>query len=76
MRHSIRSVVSDDALAIPIVDVTNPSFTVTITDEDLEAKAAEFVRDVPLAGEMTAPLRAALERSRLGRGVSPLPART
>jgi hypothetical protein len=57
---------TDEGLALAVVDVTDPSFRVAATDAELEALAAQFVREQENRPELPAPVRAALAQSKLG----------
>ena len=58
---------TDEGLRLPVVDVTNPAFTVTATGADLDALADQFVRETAERPEPSPPVRAALAQSILGK---------
>ena len=60
---------TDEGLDLPVIDVTHPAFSVTATDAELIALSDQFVRESAARREIPAPLRDALQRSRLGRGL-------
>jgi hypothetical protein len=60
---------TDDGLELPVIDVTNPVFAVTATDAQLAAMSDQFVRESESRQQIPAPLRDALQRSMLGRGL-------
>jgi len=66
MTPGFLSAMTDDGLSLPVIDVTNPAFAVTTTDTELAAMCDEFVRESKERKEIPAPLREALQRSRLG----------
>src|SRR5712692_444827 len=69
MANGVYYATTDDGLALPLVDVTNPAFAVTATDAELAAMSDRFVRESTQRQEIPAPLREALRRSMLGRGL-------
>jgi hypothetical protein len=63
------SAMTDDGLNLPVIDVTNPAFTVSATDTELAAMCDQFVLESNERQEIPAPLREALQRSMLGRAL-------
>src|SRR3954469_17005993 len=57
---------TDEGLQLPVVDVTNPAFTVNASDAELEALAEQFVRENANRAELPAPIRAVLAQSKPG----------
>jgi hypothetical protein len=57
---------TDEGIQLPVVDVTNPAFTVSATDAELEVQAEQFVHDNTNRPELPAPIRAVLAQSKLG----------
>jgi hypothetical protein len=57
---------TDEGLQLPVVDVTNPAFTVSASDAELDALADQFVRENQNRPELPAPVRAVLAQSKLG----------
>ena len=51
-RFSTVYAATDDGLTLPVVDVTNPSFALSITDAEIEARAGQFVAESASRGEM------------------------
>jgi hypothetical protein len=60
---------SDEGLRLPVVDVTNPAFTVSATGAELDALADQFVRETANRPELPPPVRAALAQSILGKAL-------
>jgi hypothetical protein len=60
---------TDEGLDLPIIDVTHPAFSVTATDAELVALSDQFVHESAARQPIPAPLRDALQRSRIGRGL-------
>jgi hypothetical protein len=60
---------TDDGLTLPVVDVTNPSFVVSMTDAQIDAQAGQFVAESASRGEMPTAVREALARSILGQAL-------
>jgi hypothetical protein len=69
MRADVLYATTDDGLRLPIIDVTHPAFAVTATDAELAAMSDQFVLESKQRQEVSAPLREALQRSMLGRGL-------
>lgn len=60
---------TNDGTSLPVVGVTNPALAVTATDAELATLSDQFVLESTERQEMPLPLREALQRSRLGRGL-------
>lgn len=69
MRPDVLHAMTDDGRSLPVIDVTNPAFAVTATEGELAAMSEQFVLESKQRPEMPAPLREALQRSVLGRGL-------
>jgi hypothetical protein len=69
MKPDVLYAMTDDGESLPVVDVTNPAFTVNAPDTELASMCDQFVRESQQRPDMSAPLREALQRSRLGRGL-------
>jgi hypothetical protein len=54
---------------LPIVDVTNPAFAISPSEDELAAMKAQYVIESAQSQDVSPELRAALGRSRLGRGL-------
>jgi hypothetical protein len=63
------SATTDDGAVLPIVDITNPAFAVTVADAELTALSDQFVLESSERPAMAPAMRDALQRSRLGRGL-------
>src|SRR6266849_2693998 len=66
---SILYATTDEGRDLPVIDVTNPVFAVSATDAELTEMSEEFVRESETRQQIPAPLRDALQRSMLGRGL-------
>lgn len=60
---------TDDGLQLPAVDVTNPAFTVTPTEAELDALTSQFIAETADRPELPPPVRAALAQSILGKAL-------
>jgi len=69
MTPGILSATTEDGLSLPVIDVTNPAFAVTATDAELATMCDQFVLESRERQEIPAPVRDALQRSMLGRGL-------
>src|SRR5712692_4870809 len=69
MTPGILFALTDDGVSLPVIDVTNPAFAVTATDAELASLSDRFVLESTERQEIPAPLRDALQRSRLGRAL-------
>jgi hypothetical protein len=69
MKPDVLYAMTDEATRLPVIDVTNPAFAVSATDAELAAMCDQFVIESQQRQEMGAPLREALQRSMLGRGL-------
>ncbi len=54
---------------LPIVDVTNPAFAISPSEDELAAMKTQYVIESAQSQDVSPELRAALGRSRLGRGL-------
>jgi hypothetical protein len=69
MTPGVLSVMTDDGVRLPVIDVTDPAFAVVTSDVELEAMSDRFVLESRVRQEIPAALRDALRRSMLGRGL-------
>jgi hypothetical protein len=69
MPKDVLYALSCDARKLPIIDITNPAFTVTLTDGEIAEMAQRYVLDSTRRKEVSGSLREALERSILGRAI-------
>jgi len=76
MTPGILSATTEDGLSLPVIDVTNPAFAVTATDAELATMCDQFVLESRERQEIPAPVRDALQRSMLGRGLIAASARS
>ena len=71
---TVLSAATDEGGTLPVIDVTNPAFRVSVTDADLDAMCDRFVRDSTRQRHVPAfayrlLVRSFLQRSTLGRGL-------
>ena len=69
MKPDVLYAMTDEGASLPLVDVTNPAFAVNATDAELAVMCDQFVLESRQRPAMAAPLREALQRSMLGRGI-------
>lgn len=69
MRSDVLFAAKNDGSILPIIDVTNPAFAVTVTEAQLAAMSHQFILESKQRQEMLPALRDALRRSLLGRGL-------
>jgi hypothetical protein len=69
MKPGVFFAMTDDGLSLPVIDVTNVAFAVTTADTELAAMCGQFVLESKGWKEIPAPLREALQRSRLGQAL-------
>lgn len=69
MTPGVLSVMTDDGVRLPVIDVTDPAFAMATSDVELEAMSDQFVLESRVRQEIPAALRDALRRSMLGRGL-------
>jgi hypothetical protein len=65
---------TDGGVELPVIDVTHPSFRITLSDEEIEAKAQQFLDQQAAKGPLAAWLQRKimpffLRRSVIGRGM-------
>jgi hypothetical protein len=65
----LQSAVTNDAVELPVVDVTNPAFAVAATEVELEAMSTQYILASSQINEMPAALRTALQTSTLGKAI-------
>ena len=68
VRPVLRVKAAED-LVLPIVDVTNPAFALSLTTDELAAMEAQYVRESAQSQNVPPEVRAALASSRLGSGL-------
>jgi len=69
MAESIYYATTADGARLPIVDVTHPAFTVTVTDDELAALSDGYVLGGRQRSAVPPQVVEALQRSQLGRGL-------
>ena len=60
---------TDEGEKLAVIDVTNPAFAVSATDDELAAMAEKYILEAGRHQEIPAALREALRSSKLGRGL-------
>jgi hypothetical protein len=60
---------TEDGLELPVIDVTNPVFAVSATEEEMAAMLEQFIRESQERGELPAAVRQALQNSLFGRAL-------
>lgn len=60
---------TEDGLELPVIDVTNPAFAVSATEEEIAAMLEQFVRESAQRAEISAALQQALQTSVFGRAL-------
>jgi hypothetical protein len=58
------SALARDGMNLPIIDVTNPAFAVTVTDAELAEMSVRYVHESTQRKEVPAALREAVQRSK------------
>jgi hypothetical protein len=69
MRTDVVYAMTDEGEKLAVIDVTNPAFAVSATDEELAAMAEQYILEAGRHQEIPAALREALRSSKLGRGL-------
>jgi hypothetical protein len=69
LRNSVLFALTEDGVSLPVIDITNPAFTVETTEAELAAMADQFLIESAQQRELTPALREALQHSTLGRGL-------
>ena len=60
---------TDEGISLPVIDVTHPSFAVTMTDAEIASLCDQFVHESRQRQELPPPVLEALQRSMLGRAL-------
>jgi hypothetical protein len=69
MNFDVLHAVADDGQSIPVIDVTNPAFAVSATDDELDGMSRQYIQEQQQRGEISPAVRAALSNSILGRAL-------
>lgn len=69
VRRDVLYAMTTDGLQVPIIDVTNRAFALSVSDEEIAAMCAQFVAESGQASEVPAAVRVVLQRSVLGSGL-------
>jgi hypothetical protein len=69
MRTDIVYAMTDEGEKLAVIDVTNPAFAVSATDNELMTMAEQYILEAGRQQEIPAALREALRSSKLGRGL-------
>jgi len=69
MAQPVLFVTTNDGLALPVVDLSNPAFLIAMTDDDVRSMRERYVAEAAARQVTPEQIRAALERSIIGRGL-------
>src|SRR5580698_5864416 len=69
MKTPVLYATTEDGEKLPIIDVMNPAFAVTVADSEVVAMAEQYILEAARREEIPAALREALRNSKLGRGI-------
>jgi hypothetical protein len=69
MKTPVLYATTEDGEKLPIIDVMNPAFAVTVADSEVVAMAEQYILEAARRQEIPAALREALRNSKLGRGL-------
>ncbi len=69
MKTNVVYAMTDEGEKLAVIDVTNPAFAVSATDEELAAMGEQYILEAGRHQEIPAALREALRSSKLGRGL-------
>ena len=69
MRDGVLCAMTDEGVRLPVIDVTNAAFAVTVTEAELGAMAEQYIREAGEQRDVPQALREALRSSMLGRGL-------
>jgi hypothetical protein len=70
MTGGVLYAMTDEGERLPVIDVTNPAFAVVASEGEVAALTDRFLMESNERREIPAPLREALQRSRLGRAIT------
>ncbi|WP_263350125.1 hypothetical protein [Acidicapsa acidisoli] len=66
MEDAVLYALTREGVKLPVIDVTHPAFALSTSDAELAALSKQYVFESMQAGEISAPLREALKRSKFG----------
>ena len=69
MRNGVLYARTEEGLELPVIDVTNPAFAVSATEEDLEAMLGQYIQETGKRQEIAVEVREALQASILRKSV-------
>jgi hypothetical protein len=69
MRDGVLCAMTEEGVRLPVIDVTNAAFAVTVTEAELGAMAEQYIREAGEQQEIPEALREALRSSMLGRAL-------
>ncbi|MGC0773319.1 MAG: hypothetical protein WB543_10320 [Candidatus Acidiferrum sp.] len=69
MRNGVLYARTEEGLELPVIDVTNPAFAVSATEEDLEAMLGQYIQETGKRQEIAVEVREALQASIFGRAL-------
>jgi hypothetical protein len=69
LRAQVLYAANDDGIELPVIDITNPAFAMTVTDAEVMAMAYQYVSQLAQQTAMAPEIEAALKQSPLGRAI-------
>jgi len=66
MQNGLLSVQMRDGISLPVVDITHPAFAVSVSEQEMDAMARQYVDEASRFQAMPAAMRDALRQSMLG----------
>lgn len=60
---------TDEGQELPVIDVTNPAFTVLATEQEIRTLCKQFIQESAQPGELPAEVQKALQNSHFGRAL-------
>jgi len=70
MKTDILYAMTDDGASLPVIDVTHPSFAVTVSETELAEMTDRYLVEIAKWKQIPAPLREAMQQSVLGGALS------
>lgn len=69
MKAQVLYAAHDDGIELPVIDITNPAFAMTVTDAEVMAMARQYVSELAQQRAIAPEVEAALKQSPLGRAI-------
>src|SRR5271168_5161028 len=69
MEFNMLYALTQNGWKLPILDISNPAFTVTASEAEVVALTDEYIRESAQMREIPAPLREALQQSMFGQAL-------